>query len=184
MKRLLSPSLKNVRLVTTPTASQLTGLSTGTLREWTSRRALIPADVRPATNGSPARYCWQTILVLRVAARLREGFGLELEAHRESFAKLRRLLGRRSFRKLWGRRLALSASGAWSIVDQHSLWPQTDAVFLDLDPHLEVLQPAFVLPSGGTTVTQQERMRSSGPLPAARVEPRVDSDGEQERRSA
>ena len=36
-----------MRLVTTPVASKLTGLSTEKLREWTSRRALVPADVRP-----------------------------------------------------------------------------------------------------------------------------------------
>ncbi|HEY8263651.1 MAG TPA: MerR family transcriptional regulator, partial [Methyloceanibacter sp.] len=60
--------------VTTPHACQLTGLSTEKLREWTSRRALIPADVKPRRKGSPAKYTWQTILILRLAVTLREQF--------------------------------------------------------------------------------------------------------------
>jgi DNA-binding transcriptional MerR regulator len=79
-----------MRVITTREASQLTGLSTNKLREWTSRRALIPADVRPKSQGSPAKYSWQTILLLRVAATLRGSFHLELQAHRQVFASLRR----------------------------------------------------------------------------------------------
>src|SRR5690242_4809660 len=47
-----------MRFVKTPAAVQLTGLSTVTLREWTSRRALIPADLPPKGKGSPAGFTW------------------------------------------------------------------------------------------------------------------------------
>src|SRR4029450_10411018 len=53
--------------------------------KWTSRRALIEADIRPKSKGSPARYTWQTILVLRVALTLRERFHVELQAHKPLF---------------------------------------------------------------------------------------------------
>ena len=81
-----------MRLVKTPDATVLTGLSTATLREWTSRRALIPADVPPKGKGSPAGFTWQTILLLRIAVTLRDRFHLELQPHRSLFASLRRLV--------------------------------------------------------------------------------------------
>jgi len=74
-----------LRFVTAPIAAKLVGLSTDKLREWTSRRALVPADVRPKAKGSPAQFSWQTVLVLRIAVLLREDFHLELQAHKSSF---------------------------------------------------------------------------------------------------
>ena len=43
-----------MRLVTTRRATSLTGLSTEQLREWSSRRALIPADLQNRGRGSQA----------------------------------------------------------------------------------------------------------------------------------
>ena len=86
-----------MRSVPTPRACQLSGLSTEKLREWTSRRALVPADVRPKGKGSPARFSWQTILVLRISVLLRDQFSLELQAHKVSFDKLRKALRSKSF---------------------------------------------------------------------------------------
>jgi hypothetical protein len=63
-----------MRLVPTRDAIRLTGLSAPKLREWTSRRALIPADIPPKNQGSPAQYSWQTILLLRLAVTLRDRF--------------------------------------------------------------------------------------------------------------
>ena len=85
-----------MRLVTTRDATRLTGLSTEQLREWTSRRALIPPDVKPKGHGAPARYSWQTILLLRLAVTLRDRFKLELQAHRDLFSELGLGLGRAS----------------------------------------------------------------------------------------
>jgi hypothetical protein len=94
--------------VPTPIASQLTGLAAEKPREWTSRRALIPADRRPQGKGSPAKFSWQTILGLRVAVLLRNQFRLELQAHKAAFADLRKLLRSQSFIALWGKRLVLA----------------------------------------------------------------------------
>ena len=100
-----------LRFVPAPVASQLTGLSTGKLREWTSRRALISADVRPKRKGCPAKFSWQTVLLLRIAVLLKDQFNLELESHKASFAALRKELRSRSFIALWGQRLALHPGG-------------------------------------------------------------------------
>jgi hypothetical protein len=134
----------DLRFVTTPVASQLTGLSTEKLREWTSRRALVPADVRPKGKGSPAKFSWQTVLILRIAALLRDQFKLELQAHKASFARLRRELHRKSFISLWGQRLSLSAEG-WTLTEDSSPLPQDDILLVRLDPHLEILRDGFAL---------------------------------------
>lgn len=136
-----------MRLVTTRDATRLTGLSTDQLREWTSRRELIPADVRPKGHGSPAQYSWQTILLLRLAVTLRDRFKLELQGHRDLFSSLGRGLSRTSFLSLWGRSLALHGGEAWSLLDSADLPDAADDfIVLRLDPHLQVLSASFSLP--------------------------------------
>ena len=136
-----------MRVVTTREASQLTGLSTNKLREWTSRRALIPADVRPKSQGSPAKYSWQTILLLRIAVTLRERFHLELQAQLQVFASLRRGLHGTSFVALWGKSLAIQADNLWSWVDDAGAASLPgDAIIIRLAPHLEALSLGFSLP--------------------------------------
>jgi len=135
-----------MRLVTTRDATKLTGLSTEQLREWTSRRALIPADVKPKGHGSPARYSWETILLLRLAVTLRGRFRLELQAHRDLFTDLGAGLRRVSFFSLWGKSLALHGGPVWSLLEQGDLASvNSDFIVLRLDPHLEVLSARFAL---------------------------------------
>lgn len=155
-----------LRLVTTPTASQLTGLSVEKLREWTSRRALVPADVRPKQKGSPAKFSWQTILTLRVAVFLRDRFGLELQSHKESFADLKKELLAKSFIELWGRRLVLSPGGTWSFIEELAPVPQGDMILLQLDPHLEVLRDGFSIPNVVTAPGQLDLFSLPGAHPA------------------
>jgi hypothetical protein len=135
-----------LQFVATPIASQLTGLSTEKLREWTSRRALVPADVRPKQKGSPAKFSWQTILVLRIADCLRSQFKLELEAHKPFFADFRRKLRKTSFIALWGNRLALAATGEWKLIGNSDPVPPGDVLLIHLDPHLAILRDGFALP--------------------------------------
>lgn len=136
-----------MRYATTPIACELTGLSTERLREWTSRRALIPADIRPRRKGSPAKYAWQTILVLRLAVTLRERFHVELQAHKGLFDSLRRELRTKSFIALWGQSVALLGGNRWLLVDEASGALQgNDALVLRLTPHLDVLSTGFALP--------------------------------------
>lgn len=134
-----------MRLVPTPVASKLTGLSTDKLREWTSRRALIPADQPAKRKGSPAKFSWQTILVLRVAVLLRDCFSLELQAHKVAFDELWKMLRSQSFLALWGKRLALGPGRTWSIIDTADTVLEFDTLLIPLDPHLVVLRDGFAL---------------------------------------
>lgn len=135
-----------MRFVPTPIAVQLTGLSTDKLREWTSRRALIPADQLPRKKGSPARFSWQTILVLRVAILLHDQFGLELQVHKAAFADLQKMLCSQSFIGLWGKRLSLGPRRTWAFIDSADTIPEVDVLLITLDPHLAVLRDGFALP--------------------------------------
>lgn len=137
-----------MRLVTTRRATGLTGLSVDQLREWSSRRALIPADVQNRGRGSPAQYSWQTILLLRIASTLRDRFHIELHAQRRLFGSLREALDRMSFLKLWGSRLAIYDSESWELIDadlERAL--QSEAIIIQLDPHLVILAAEFAMPS-------------------------------------
>ncbi|MCU4181775.1 helix-turn-helix domain-containing protein [Bosea sp. BH3] len=140
-----------MHLVTTREAIRLTGLSTATLREWTSRRALIPADVPPKNQGSPARYGWQTILLLRLAVTLRDRFHLELQAHRGLFADLKLGLARASFIALWGKALVLQGGDRWSLLDEgNPASLHEDGIVIRLQTHLEALSCGFAF-SGPTS---------------------------------
>lgn len=157
----------DMRLVPTPVASQLTGLSTEKLREWTNRRALVPADVRPKQKGSPAQFSWQTILVLRLAALLRDQFSVELESHKKTFAKLRDELTSTSFIALWGRHLALEPLGKLSLLEDGTSFFGGDAIIIHLDPHLAIIRDGFALPDAATGAGQMDLFS----LPAMQVSP-------------
>jgi len=121
---------------------RLTGLSTDKLREWTSRRSLIPADVPSKQQGSPARYGWATVLVLRLAVVMRDRFHVELQANSSLFAGLRKELSKRAFLSLRGHWLALQGDGAWALVEDGDL-PPGDALLIRLDPHLAAISDGF-----------------------------------------
>ena len=136
-----------MHLVATRDAIRLTGLSLDQLREWTSRRALIPADVKGRGHGSPAQYSWQTILLLRLAVTLRERFKLELQSHRALFSSIGHNLSRTSFLSLWGHALVLRGGDSWSFLELSELPEEIDdCIVLRLDPHLQVLSFGFSLP--------------------------------------
>jgi hypothetical protein len=135
-----------MRLVTTPQATNLTGLSTDRLHEWTSRRALIPADIRRRGHGSPAQYAWQTILLIRIAVVLRDRFRIELQSHRDLFSELRGALAETSFIALWGRSLVIYDASTWTILEPGEGPDNVDAIIVRLDPHLAVLSAGFTLP--------------------------------------
>lgn len=144
-----------MRYVTTRQATRLTGLSTAKLREWTSRRALIPADVPPKSQGSPAQYSWQTILLLRIAAGLRNRFHLELQVHQALFTSLRTALRGKSFIALWGKKLVLYGMADWSLMEEsETAFLRDDALIIRLNPHLSVLAEGFALPNPTSAIGQ------------------------------
>jgi hypothetical protein len=161
-----------MRLVPKRQTLELTGLSPAKLREWTSRRALIPADVPPKKQGSSAQFSWQTILVLRLAVTLKDRFRLELQAHRALFAGLRHSLKGRSFIALWDQALVLRGPGDWVFAEVGSAEAlQDDAVIVRLNPHLEVLATGFALPRPSETAGQLD-LFPAVPVGRQRAEPR------------
>jgi hypothetical protein len=146
MKRQISAATRQPCLVPTPQAARLAGITSQRLREWTSRRGLIHADIKPKGPGSAARYAWQTILRLRIAVILRDRFKLDLQAHRDLFFGLMVSLDETPFDSLWGKSLALYGGSRFAWVDMRVSLPQeVDCVLLPLDPHLQVLAEAFSL---------------------------------------
>jgi hypothetical protein len=136
-----------MRLVRSREVQALTGLSGDQLREWTHRRGLIPPDVKPHGSGTQALYSWRTVLLLRLAADLRNRFHLELQAHRDLFAQLRLQFDGVAFHSLWGKAVVLEGTSEIDIVDaQRPLRTASDFLFLRFDPHLEVLSRHFGTP--------------------------------------
>lgn len=176
-----------MRLVPTRQTLQLTGLSAPTLREWTSRRALIPADVPPKSQGSSAQYSWQTVLLLRLAATLRDRFHLELQAHRSVFASLRQDLRGRSFIALWDKAIALHGRDEWLLIEETRVEPlRQDAVIILLNPHLLILSEGFALPKPESVAGQLDLFPAT-PVgePSRRPVPKAGhADTERRRRSA
>ena len=134
-----------MHLVPTRRAIALTGLSSVTLREWTSRRALIPADVPAKKRGSSAEFGWQTILMLRLAVSMRDRLHLELQANKELFASIRLELRKQSFVALWGKSLIVFDAKRWCLLDDlDQLSREEEAVLIvRFDPHLRVLAQGF-----------------------------------------
>lgn len=156
-----------MRLVNTRKASLLTGLSTQQLREWTSRRAIVPADVRPAGRGFQAQYSWSSILVLRIASVLRRTLNVELQAHSELLAQVRQGLLQTSFLALWGKSLLIFSTADWALLDDLAAMPNDrDAVVVRLDPHLQVISSALAL--GRSPVPGQFELFPARGLPNSR----------------
>lgn len=144
-----------MRYATTALVSSLTGLSTTQLREWTNRRALVPADVPPAGKGSQAKFTWQTVLIIFIAMTLKSRFHLELHAHRVLFSELSRALRQASFVALWNKKLMVAAQGRWALVDaSDTVDDENDALYIQLNPHLEKLANGFALPALTSTPGQ------------------------------
>lgn len=137
-----------MRLVRSRDVPALTGLTADQLREWTVRRGLVQPDKPAQKRGSEAKFCWQTLLVLRLAVVLRTRFHVELQAHRELLASARRLLDGASFPALWGGTLAIYDLSRCELLGARTPPPlaEEDAVLLRLNRHLEVLSQGFGLP--------------------------------------
>ena len=124
----------------------LTGLSPNQLREWTSRRGIVPADQPARGRGKHARYAWNTILVLRILAELKRMFGIEIGAWADLGTRLRDNLAGTSPIALYGRCLFVR-EGAFDITIGPLGPPDGATIVIPLDPHLEVLAVGLGVPS-------------------------------------
>ncbi|MFV1564368.1 MULTISPECIES: hypothetical protein [Phaeobacter] len=137
-----------MRLVKTRRAKIQTELSTEQLRDWSSRRAFIPADIQNSGRGSPAQFGWQAIPLLRIALQLKDRFHVEFHARRRLFAVLREALHDTSFVKLWGTSVAVYDCESWEVLNADSVDQMaTDAIIVHLDSHLAASATKFAMPS-------------------------------------
>ncbi|WP_304729421.1 hypothetical protein [Rhodoferax sp.] len=157
----LSQQAPAMKYLATPDVCQLTSLSTEKLREWTSRRSLIPADVPSKQQGSPARYSWATVLVLRLAVVMRDRFHVELKANCGLFAALRAEFLGRPFLTLRSQSLALLGDGKWTLVNDGQM-PPMDALMIRLDPHLIDISAGFPQPELARAGRQRDLFPLSG----------------------
>jgi DNA-binding transcriptional MerR regulator len=143
-----------VRLVTAREVRALTGLSPDRVREWAGRRGLIRPDMPARGKGSHARYSWQTVLALRLAAVLKDQFRVELQANRELLGNMQSQLAGRSFPALRGCVMALYGGATVELLapGEHTKDLNAAVLLLPLEPHLEVLSNGFGVPN-----TMQQR---------------------------
>ena len=139
------------KLVVSREASRLWGLSTDKRREWTTRRGLVPRDILPKTQRSPAKVTRQTVSLIRIASKSRSRFHLKLQAHRAAFNSLRQTDEQISFSILWGKVDAIHGGGRWTLTDDTAIGCRK-AVVVDLDSHHHVLSAGFCVPHAAIPV--------------------------------
>jgi hypothetical protein len=138
-----------MRFIQAGEVQKLTGLTSDQLREWTSRRGLIEADLKPNGPGTRARFAWQSVLLLRIAVVLKERFHVELQSQKPLFSALSVRLGKTSFPALRETVLVLEPDGGFYIIPRGAvrhMMAKDDCLILSLDPHLDVLSTQFGMP--------------------------------------
>jgi hypothetical protein len=130
-----------MRLVGSREAAIVTGLSANRLREWTGRRGLVSPDFPARGKGTQARFSWQTLLVLRLAAVLRDRLHVELEAYRASLKMLQARLRNEAFHGLGGGFVAIGIGRAALLrsVNEPDLQADEAVCVLILQPHLDAI---------------------------------------------
>jgi len=124
----------------------LTGLSPSQLREWTSRRGILPADQPARGRGRHAHYAWNTVLVLRILAELHTNFGVELttwsglaQRIRDDLTKVHPLSLYGKYLQIWGGRYEITATPSLTLVSTSTIVP--------LNPHLQALAVGLGIPT-------------------------------------
>lgn len=116
----------------------LTGLSPSQLREWTSRRGILPADQPARGRGKHAQYAWNTVLVLRLLVELHRSFKIEISAWARPATALRDSLIGTSPIALYGKYAEVRPS-AIAITANPAPGALAPTITVPLDPHLEAL---------------------------------------------
>ena len=133
----------------------LTGLSPSQLREWSSRRGIMPADQPARGRGKHAQYAWNTVLVLRILVELKREFRMEIAAWSDLGIRLRDSLAGTSPIELYGHCLLVRGI-AFEITVAPWRMPEVPTIAIPLDTHLEVLAGGLGVspPSGRCAVVQ------------------------------
>lgn len=132
-----------MRLVEGRKARELTGLSSDQLREWTGRRGLVSPDLPARGKGSPAKFSWQNILVLRLCMVLRSDFRIELKAHRALLNSMSEIFKHALFHSLFNKRIALVGMKRCVLLPTNQPIDGNDTLVLDLERHLSLIATDF-----------------------------------------
>ena len=135
-----------MRLVQAGEATKLAGISAHQLREWCGRRGILKPDVEGKGPGRHALYSWETLIVLRILRDLRHQYRIQLSQWTVFASSFRRELDELSFLQLWGAKLKVSDSKTVRIVLKGETDDSSSGLFVDLDPHLQVLSQGLSLP--------------------------------------
>ena len=134
----------SLTLVKTREVLGLTGLTIDQVRDWTVRRALVQPDIPAQKRGCEARFSWQTVLLLRLAAVLRTRFHVDLQAHRSLLTEVRARLDGATLSSLQGMILVIYDVSKCALVSSVSaLNTEDDVILLRLNQHLEALSVRF-----------------------------------------
>jgi len=134
-----------MRLVGSREATIVTDLSADRLREWTGRRGLVSPDIPAHGKGTQARFSWQTLLVLRLAATLRDRLHVELSAYKSTLRLLQVRLAGEPFHGLTGCFVMLDVEQAMLLRSPDASYVATPEGFcvLSLQPHLDAIASAI-----------------------------------------
>lgn len=134
----IMPIMKSPTTFQASDVRALTGLSPSQLREWTSRRGILPADQPARGRGKHAQYAWNTVLVLRLLVELHQRFRVEIAAWAGPATTLRNSLSGTSPIALYGKYVAI-LQGKISVVGSPIIAADTAMITVPLDPHLEAM---------------------------------------------
>ena len=117
---------------------ELTGLTSHQLRRWSTRRALVPPDVKPSGRGRHALYSWETVVVLRLLKELHDRFAVEICAWSKGMTELRSVLEGVPFPSLWGKAVHFERIDLPVLVSAREA-EVLAGIVLPLDTHLSLL---------------------------------------------
>ena len=134
-----------MKLVKTREVLGLNGLTIDQARDWTVRRALVQPDIPTQKRGREARFSWQTVLLLRLAAVLRTRFHVDLQADRSLLREVRAHLDDATLSSLQGTILVIydDVNRCELVSSVSALDAEDDVFLLRLNEHLEVLSVGF-----------------------------------------
>ena len=134
-----------MQLIQAADAARLAGVSRHQLKEWCTRRGIVPPDVPGAGRGRHALFSWQTVLTLRVLSELHARFHIEIGAWQGGATQFRALLEGRFFPGLWDT-WAMFPDRERAVLRDKPVAGEEALVALPLAPHLCAIAGGFALP--------------------------------------
>jgi len=134
-----------MQLMQATDAARLAGVTVHQLREWCTRRDILPPDVPGAGRGRHALFSWQTVLAVRLLHELSQRFGVEVGAWRGAIRAFRTSVDGRSFPILWSAYAQFSDRDHAILTTSPSI-DEGSLLILPLAPHLQAIAQDFALP--------------------------------------